>query len=47
MKAFIAGVCAAALIAVGSYFVLESLEMSSSQVYSSPNVRLGEAGTGD
>lgn len=42
MRAFVAGVCAAVLIAVGSYFVLESLGMSSSQVYSSPNVRLGD-----
>lgn len=42
MRAFIAGVCAAVLIAAGSYFVLESLGMSSSQVYSSPNVRLDQ-----
>ncbi|SMF23959.1 hypothetical protein SAMN06265365_108124 [Tistlia consotensis] len=42
MRAFLAGVCAAVLIAVGSYFVLESLGMSSQAVYSSPNVRLGD-----
>ncbi len=40
MRAFIAGVCAAIVIAVGSYFALESLGMSASKVYSSPNVRL-------
>lgn len=42
MRAFVAGVCAAVLIAVGAYFVLESLNMSSSEVYSTPNVRLGD-----
>lgn len=40
MKAFLAGVCAAAVIAVGAYFALDYLGMSASEVYSTPNVRL-------
>jgi hypothetical protein len=40
MKAFIAGCAAAVVIAVGAYFALESLGLSSSQVYSTENVRL-------
>lgn len=42
MKAFIAGVCAAVLIAVGSYFALDALDMSASNVYSTDSVRLGD-----
>ena len=40
MKAFLAGVLAAIVIAVAAAVVLDSLEMSSSAVYSTPNVRL-------
>jgi hypothetical protein len=40
MKAFLAGCAAAIVIAVAAYFTLNSLGMTSANVYSSSNVRL-------
>jgi hypothetical protein len=40
MKAFLAGCAAAIVIAVGAYFTLNSLGMTSANVYSSSDVRL-------
>ncbi len=40
MRAFIAGCAAAIVIAVVAFFVLDSLGLSSSNVFSTGNVRL-------
>ncbi|HLS68663.1 MAG TPA: hypothetical protein VK035_04920 [Kiloniellales bacterium] len=40
MKAFFAAVVVAVVLAVGAHYGLESLEMSSSNTFSGPNVRL-------
>lgn len=41
MRAFILGVVAAVIIAVGAHFALDSLEWSSAEIYSAPaSVRL-------
>jgi hypothetical protein len=40
MKAMIAGFAAMIVIGLGAYFVLGEMGFSSSEVYSSPNVRL-------
>ncbi len=40
MKAFVTGCAAAIVIAIGAYFVLDTLGLESGQVYSTPNVRL-------
>lgn len=42
MKAFLAAVAAMAVIAVGADMVLDRLGFSSAEVYSKPDVRLGE-----
>ncbi|MBB3064676.1 MULTISPECIES: hypothetical protein [Limibacillus] len=39
MKAFIAGTTVAILLAIGSAFVLDSLQLSSGNVYTTENVR--------
>ncbi|HLW28502.1 MAG TPA: hypothetical protein VKY54_12270 [Kiloniellales bacterium] len=41
MKAFVAAVVVAIVLAVGAHFGLQSLEMSSANVFSGSNVRLG------
>jgi hypothetical protein len=41
MKAFLASVVAAIVIAFGAYYALGSLKSDSGSVYSSDNVRLG------
>jgi hypothetical protein len=41
MKAFVAAMIAMAVIAVGAHYYLDSLGLSSAQVYKSPDVRLG------
>jgi hypothetical protein len=40
MKAFLAALVAAAVIAVAAHYALDSLERSSARVYSTDNVRL-------
>ena len=40
MKAMFTGFAAIVVIGIGAHFALESLGLSSQQVYSSPNVRL-------
>ncbi len=40
MKAFLAGCVCAVVIAIGAHYVLDSLGMSSQNVYSGSNVRL-------
>ncbi len=40
MTSFIAGTCAAVVLAIAAAIVLQSLGMDSSTVFSSPNVRL-------
>lgn len=42
MKAFIAGTVVAILLAIGTAFILDSLHLSSQNVYSTDSVRLGE-----
>jgi hypothetical protein len=42
MKAFLAACALVICVSVASIFVLDSLGMSSSQVYSTDNVRLGD-----
>ena len=42
MKAFVAACVVVACVSVVSIFVLDSLGMSSSNVFSTDNVRLGE-----
>ncbi|HEX9769581.1 MAG TPA: hypothetical protein VGA50_10440 [Kiloniellales bacterium] len=40
MKAFIAGCAAAVVIAVAAHFILNSMGLTSADVYSTTNVRL-------
>lgn len=40
MKAFVAAVVVAIVMAFGAHFGLQSLEMDSANTFSSPNVRL-------
>jgi len=42
MKAFVAGVAVAIVLAVGAHFGLQALGMTSANVLSSENVRLGQ-----
>lgn len=42
MRAFVASVAVAVVLAVGAHFALHALGMSSANVLSSENVRLGQ-----
>ena len=44
MRAFIAGVAAIIVIAFGSFYVLEAVQTSTADTYSTPNVRLSPPG---
>lgn len=42
MKAFVAGVAAAVVLAVVAHFALQALDLSSANVLAGENVRLGD-----
>ena len=44
MRAFIAGVAAIIVIAVASFYVLDAVQTSTADTYSTPNVRLSSPG---